>query len=291
MKQLIKINGIKEIEGMKFHDIEGGFGEGKKAMLVKEIASIHGRDVGRINEAINRNRKRFKDGTDIIDLRWTEVAIDLCVSGIYTQNSINASSNIYLLSERGYAKLLKILEDDMAWEQYEKLVDGYFNMRADMKEQSKPTCIEDLIIMQAQSLKDMREQVNQANYHALEAKAEAEKSREEIQAMRDVVATNSNNWREDCRKLIVRIAQGLGGNGYISEVNKEIYALMRTRLKCKLDVQLTNMRRRMADEGVCKSKRDKLTKLDVIAKDNRLIEGYVAIVKELACRYEIGQEG
>ncbi|MDU4953447.1 MAG: phage antirepressor N-terminal domain-containing protein [Clostridium sp.] len=151
---------------------------------------------------------------------------------------------------------------------------------------SKPTCIEDLIIMQAQSLKDMREQVNQANYHALEAKAEAEKSREEIQAMRDVVATNSNNWREDCRKLIVRIAQGLGGNGYIGDVQREIYELMRTRLKCKLDVQLTNMRRRMADEGVCKSKRDKLTKLDVIAKDNRLIEGYVAIVKELACRYE-----
>lgn len=137
MKQLIKINGMKEIEGMKFHDIEGGFGEGKKAMLVKEIASIHGRDVGRINEAINRNRKRFKDGTDIIDLRWTEVAIDLCVSEIYTQNSINASSNIYLLSERGYAKLLKILEDDKAWEQYEKLVDGYFNMRGQFNHMSK----------------------------------------------------------------------------------------------------------------------------------------------------------
>ena len=49
--------------------------------------------------------------------------------GIYTQNAINRSENIYLLSERGYSKLLKILEDDFAWEQYDKLVDGYFNMR------------------------------------------------------------------------------------------------------------------------------------------------------------------
>ena len=192
----------------------------------------------------------------------------------------------YLLTRDGFTLLAMGFTGSKAIEWKLKYIDAFNKMEQALKEQSKPTCIEDLIIMQAQSLKDMREQVNQANYHALEAKAEAEKSREEIQAMRDVVATNSNNWREDCRKLIVRIAQGLGGNGYIGDVQREIYELMRTRLKCKLDVQLTNMRRRMADEGVCKSKRDKLTKLDVIAKDNRLIEGYVAIVKELACRYE-----
>lgn len=137
MNELIKINGLKEIDGMKFHDIEGGFGKGKKAMLVKDIASIHGRDTGRINEAINRNKKRFKNNVDIIDLKGSKFAIDLCESGIYTRNSINASSNIYLLSERGYAKLLKILEDDVAWEQYEKLVDGYFNMRAEQPKLSK----------------------------------------------------------------------------------------------------------------------------------------------------------
>ena len=43
----------------------------------------------------------------------------------------------------------------------------------------------------------------------------------------------------------------------------------------------------MADEGVCKSKRDKLNYLDVIARDSRLIEGYVAIVKELAIKYGV----
>ena len=135
--QIIKINGLKEIDGMKFHDIEGGFGEGKKAMLVKEIANIHLKDSGRINEAINNNRKRFKNDIDIVDLKGTEFAIDLIESEIYTRNSLNASKNIYLLSERGYAKLLKILEDDVAWEQYEKLVDSYFNMRAETKNKTK----------------------------------------------------------------------------------------------------------------------------------------------------------
>jgi len=49
-----------------------------------------------------------------------------------SQNAINASKNIYLFSERGYAKELKILEDDMAWEQFGKLIDGYFNMRQEL---------------------------------------------------------------------------------------------------------------------------------------------------------------
>lgn len=136
MNNLI-LKGLITVEGMKFHDIEGGFGEGKKAMLIKEIATIHGKEVGRVNESINRNRKRFTENVDIIDLKDTRFAIDLCESGIYTKNSINASSNIYLISERGYAKLLKILEDDVAWEQYEKLVDGYFNMRAEIPKMSK----------------------------------------------------------------------------------------------------------------------------------------------------------
>lgn len=128
MNNLI-VNGMKNIDGMKFHDIEGGFGEDKKLILVKEVASIHGRELKVINQAINMNRNRFKDDVDIIDLKGTEFAVNLIDSEIYTQNSINASKNIYLLSERGYYKLLKILEDDVAWEQYDKLVDGYFNMR------------------------------------------------------------------------------------------------------------------------------------------------------------------
>lgn len=114
----VVVNGIVDVEGMKFHDIEGGFGEGKKAILVKEIAEIHGRELRVINQNIERNRLRFKDGIDILDLKGTEFEITLSDHGIYNQNSINRSEKIYMLSERGYAKLLKILEDDVAWEQY-----------------------------------------------------------------------------------------------------------------------------------------------------------------------------
>ena len=129
----IKLRGTTKVDNMEFHEIEGGFGENKKSMLVKEIAHIHGRELGKINELINNNKLRFKDGIDILDLKGGQFDILLKDNGIYTQNALNVSKNIYLLSERGYAKLLKLLEDDVAWEQYEKLVDGYFNMRQALK--------------------------------------------------------------------------------------------------------------------------------------------------------------
>lgn len=159
-KQNVKVNGLVNIYGMKFHDIEGGFGEGKKAILVKEIANIHRRELRVINQAINMNRTRFTDGLDIVDLKGTEFAINLIDSGIYTQNSLNASSNIYLLSERGYSKLLKILEDDFAWEQYDKLVDGYFQMREQVNSgQAKALTTEELLELQFKYAKEVKAEV------------------------------------------------------------------------------------------------------------------------------------
>lgn len=54
-----------------------------------------------------------------------------------------------------------------------------------------------------------------------------------------------------------------------------------------LQTRFTNKRRRMADNGVCKSARDKLSFVDVIAEDKKLIEGYTAIVKEMAIKYGV----
>jgi hypothetical protein len=123
----LKVIGKEKIGSIEFIGIEGGFGKDKKAMLVKDIAKIHGTTVGRINELINRNIKRFKKDIDLIDLKTGNFAIVLNESG-FSQNQINATKNIYLLSERGYSKLLKLLEDDKAWELYDQLVDNYFNM-------------------------------------------------------------------------------------------------------------------------------------------------------------------
>ncbi|MDA2567381.1 ORF6C domain-containing protein [Bacillus cereus] len=125
----LHILGTQNIAGYQFTGIEGGFGEGKKAMLVKEIANIHFKELKHVNESINKNRIRFKDDIDIVDLkngRFERLSLEQLG---FTKQSVANSKNIYLLSERGYAKLLKILEDETAWELYDQFVDGYFNMR------------------------------------------------------------------------------------------------------------------------------------------------------------------
>ena len=128
----IKINDVKEINGMRFHEVEGGFGKDKKSILAKDIADIHGRKLFNINKLINDNRSRFKDHVDIIDfLNYSEE-----FRKIAEENGLigsNRTKNVYLLSERGYSKLLKIMNDDLAWQKYNELVDNYFNMRQTIK--------------------------------------------------------------------------------------------------------------------------------------------------------------
>ena len=159
-KPNVKVNGLVNVYGMKFHNIEGGFGEGKKAMLAKEIANIHVRELKVINQSINMNRNRFLNGIDIVDLKGSGFEVNLIDHGIYTQNAINRSDNIYLLSERGYSKLLKILEDDFAWEQYDKLVDGYFQMREQVNSgQAKPLTTEEMLELQFKYAKEVKAEV------------------------------------------------------------------------------------------------------------------------------------
>lgn len=131
MNNLI-IKGETIVSGITVPNIAGGFGESRKSMLAQHVADIHEKPLFKVNEAINNNRKRFKDNVDVIDIKADkDFVILLMDNGILNQNAINRATNIYLLSERGYAKLIKIFEDDLAWDKYDDLLDGYFQMHVE----------------------------------------------------------------------------------------------------------------------------------------------------------------
>lgn len=124
----------------------------------------------------------------------------------------------------------------------------------------------------------------------LEQKRQAEKLEHvenRVESIREVVAMDSNSWREDTGRMLRKIGSECGDSKSYQDVRTESYQLLEKRMGVNIKQRLTNKRRRMADEGVCKSKRDKLNNLDVIADDKKLIEGYVAIVKELAIKYGV----
>jgi anti-repressor protein len=111
-----------------------------------------------------------------------------------------------------------------------------------------------------------------------------------VESIREVVALDTTSWRDDTGNILRKISMELGGGQAYSQVRAESYELLSKRMGVNLKQRLTNKRRRMADEGICKSTRDKLSYVDIIAEDKKLIEGYTAIVKEMAIRYGVGKD-
>lgn len=133
MKNII-IEGTQKFSGKEIPVVSGGFGQDKKCMSDKTIAEIHGMEVKNIRARITDNIKRFKENIDIIDLKkgaYETSTLDLLIVLGYSKQSITQAEHIYILSERGYAKLIKIMDSELAWEIHDKLIDEYFILRED----------------------------------------------------------------------------------------------------------------------------------------------------------------
>ena len=142
MQTEIKKTGLVKIGSIEFEGIEGGFGENKKCILAKDIAKIHNRELYHINELINGNINKFKFNIDIIELLGIGFDDTKLKELGFSQQAINSYkglrnkgkvAGIYLLSERGYAKLLKFMDDDLSYDLYEQLLDNYFRLRQEVK--------------------------------------------------------------------------------------------------------------------------------------------------------------
>ncbi|MBU5594880.1 Rha family transcriptional regulator [Amphibacillus sp. MSJ-3] len=108
-----------------------------------------------------------------------------------------------------------------------------------------------------------------------------------VDGIREVVALNTIDWRKDARHLINKIAQSRGGYGAYKDVTVEIYQEVERRGKFDLTRRLTNKKQRMALNGDSKSKIDRINKVDVIADDKRLVEIYIAVVKDFAIKHGV----
>lgn len=285
MENLV-INGTQSFMGKEIPVVSGGFGENKKCISDKTVAEIHDTKTYHVRELINRNINRFKESIDFIDLKEGIVlndTLEFLLDMGYAKQSITQAEHIYLLSERGYAKLIKIMDTDLAWEIHDKLIDEYFELR----DEKEITLGMQQLSPELQMFSKMFEAVAKQE---LEQKRQAEHIREveeRVDSIREVVALNPTQWRKDTSNLINKIALKLGGYEHIKVLRDESYRLLEQRFGVALGVRLTNRRKSMALNGVSKSKINKFNQLDVIDEDKKLIEGYVAIVKEMAIKYDV----
>lgn len=125
----LMVNGTKNIEGKEVKVIEGGFGKNQKCILASDVATMHEVETKYINKVINNNKERFNEN-DLVDFlgSFQELRDFAKENGLITSNR---TENIYLLSERGYTKLVAMMSNnnEKKWFVMDKLIDEYFTMR------------------------------------------------------------------------------------------------------------------------------------------------------------------
>ena len=245
----------------------------QRIMTTSVIAESYGTTEKVISNNFNNNKDKYKEGKHYFLLQGEELKQ-------FKSKSLNLGiaqnvNKLYLWTEKGALLHAKSLNTDKAWEVYDILVETYFRIK-----ESKPQCIEDVLISSLQEMKALRLEINNT-------KEEVNGLKEENQNIRDLVALSPNQWREDTTKIINKIATKLGGYTHIEVIRKESYKILNSTYGVDVNRRLLNKKKNMALEGCSKSKIAKVNVLDVIAEDKKLIQGYVSIVSKMAIKYGI----
>lgn len=243
--------------------------QNQRVLLTSQLAKSYETTTRRISENFNSNKERYVEekhfycleGDALRNFRANTEITDL-------PSNIN---KLYLWTEKGALLHAKSLNTDKAWEVYDRLVETYFRAKEVMPKLNNLSPQLQLLINMEIEQNKMKEQIQEV--------------KTEVQGIRDVVAINVTNWRQESNNVINKIAKLQDGN--FQNVRALSYELLEQRAKCKLSIRLTNLKRQMLENGCSKSKVDKTNKLDVIDNDRRLKEIYISIIKEMAIKNKV----
>lgn len=272
MSELVKV-GTKELPVIEWN--------GQRVITTAQLADIYEATEVQIKQNYGNNTGRFEEGEHFYLLKGEELRAFKNMVEKFDLVGKNAPQ-LYLWTRRGASRHCKMLGTDKAWEQFDVLEENYYNPQGQF-----------YMSKLSPELQMFQKIFNSVAEQQLEQKRQAEQLNhveQRVESIREVVALDTTSWRDDTGNILRKISMELGGGQAYSQVRAESYELLSKRMGVNLKQRLTNKRRRMADEGICKSTRDKLSYVDIIAEDKKLIEGYTAIVKEMAIRYGVGKD-
>ena len=112
-----------------------------------------------------------------------------------------------------------------------------------------------------------------------------------INGMQEVISLSPESWRTDTTTLLNKMVDKAGDRSLFKDFRNESYKILDKRMGVSVETRLTNMRRRMLESGCSKTAIQKVNVLDVIGQDKKLVEGYTAIIKEMAIKYGVAEQG
>ena len=114
-----------------------------------------------------------------------------------------------------------------------------------------------------------------------------QKMERQITGIRHIVGIETKNWRNDTNNILSAIAKHLGGKDMHQKVRAEAYKALEEKGRCNLKIRMQNRKGKMLANGATKTQIKKLSKLDVINDDPRLIEIYISVIKNMAIKYGV----
>lgn len=98
---------------------------GQRVITTELLAKGYGTDEANIRKNLSRNLNRFEEGVHIFTVEGEDLK-DLRVTNSHAQIS-NKTRSLTLWTEKGAARMSKIVDTDEAWEFFEKLEESYFH--------------------------------------------------------------------------------------------------------------------------------------------------------------------
>lgn len=94
---------------------------GERVITLAMIDRVHGRPDGTARRNFNVNKNRLIEGR-----HFTKMSADEFRTRFPNQLANRATEDVTVMTERGYLKLVKSLNDDVAWEVQDAMVESYF---------------------------------------------------------------------------------------------------------------------------------------------------------------------
>ncbi|MDW4477370.1 Rha family transcriptional regulator [Staphylococcus saprophyticus] len=231
------------------------------AEMVKKRHANLVRDIENYQEVLNQNSKLSSD--------------DYFIENTYQAGTGKQYKN-YLLTKKGCDMVANKMTGAKGTLFTAMYVDAFHKMDEHIKEQSQLN-------------------VPQTPMQALEMMFSVQKEQQEfnqrieteVTGIRNIVGMETKNWRNDTNKVLGAIAQHLGGGEKHKMIRMEAYKLLEEKGRCKLEQRTNNRKAKMLSKGATKTQINKLSKLDVINDEPRLIEIYISVIKSMAIKYGV----
>lgn len=191
-------------------------------------------------------------------------------------NSQNKIQPCYLLTKKGCDMVANKMTGEKGILFTATYVNAFHEMQNHIKEQSQlnaPTSQLEAIKMFVQ-IQEEQQEFNK-------------RIETEVTGIRNIVGMETKNWRNDTNKVLGAIAQHLGGGEKHKTIRMEAYKLLEEKGRCKLEQRMNNRKAKMLSKGATKTQINKLSKLDVINDEPRLIEIYISVIKSMAIKYGV----